>query len=59
MQKTREYLENRINKMTDERKKCVPTYIRNRQKIIETNIIIEKMKRISDESWEIFSPKFR
>ena len=59
MKKTKEYLENRIKKLTDERKKCVSKYNSNRQKIIETNIIIERMKSISDEALEIFSPKFR
>lgn len=59
MKKTKEYLENRIIKLTDERKKCVSKYNSNRQKIIETNIIIERMKSISDEALEIFSPKFR
>ena len=37
MKKTKEYLENRIKKLTDERKKCVSKYNSNRQKIIETN----------------------
>ena len=59
MKKTKEQLENRIKKLTDERKKCVSKYNSNRQKIIETNIIIERMKSISDEALEIFSPKFR
>ena len=59
MNKTKEYLENRIEKLNKERKKCVSKYNSNRQKIIDTNSIIERMKNMSDEALEIFSPKFR
>lgn len=59
MKKTKEYLEKRIKNLNDDRKKYVSKYNSNRQKIIETNNIIERMKSVSDEALEIFSPKFR
>lgn len=41
MKKTKEYLENRI-KSLQMREKCISKYNSNRQKIIETNNIIEE-----------------
>lgn len=59
MKKTREYLENRIKALTEERNGYAVSYNKNQIVIVETDKAIRKIENSSDEAMEIFSPKAR
>ena len=59
MDKTKKYLAKRLVTLTERRNKCAVQYNENQFVIVETNKAINKIKVVSDEAMEIFSPKVR